>query len=295
MLRVRNRFSASFGASVAANVTRLCAASLIYVAGYGVAEAVWLYVTGALVEALGVSALAFQKMNEMAPSTGRVHVRDIVPTREFWRFELHGYLRGSTKSLSRYLDSTILGLLASPIAVGYYRVAKQMIGYMQSIGDSLTAALYREYAELWFGGRRDDLRGLARRLLPRVGAVAGVSAGLVFLLRGVIVETLLGEDFAPAAPVLGILLIGVLISITMSAVYTLPTSTGDAKPALKASVIALVVQFAATIVLVPKFDAEGAAWAYVAYMVVWAGMMIPPVRRILCADDAAVLCGEEER
>lgn len=288
LLRIGDRFSASFKVSVAANVGRLCGAVFVFVNGYGVAEAVWLYVGGAIIEALGVNVIGFGRLSDVAPSAGRLRLPDIVPTREFWRFEIQGYLRGSTKSLSRYLDSTILALLASPIAVGYYRVAKQMIGYMQNVADSLTAALYREYAQLWFEGRRDELRALTLRLLPTVGVAAAVLTGSVYLLRSQIVDALLGEGFGPAAPVLGILVLGVFVSITMSAVYSLPTCTGDARPALQASVIALVAQAVATLVLVPKLGAEGAAWAYVAYMVVWAGVLLPAVSRILRAEDGGV-------
>lgn len=105
----------------------------------------------------------------------------------------------STAAISLYTTSNIfiLGLLTSPVIVGYFSGADKLIKAVQGLVSPVTQAVYPHIAALRARSREAAL-GFVRRLLRVQGGMTLVMSLLLFALSGPIVRLVLGDQFQPA-------------------------------------------------------------------------------------------------
>jgi FkbM family methyltransferase len=175
------------------------------------------------------------------------------------RFGIRG-LFGSVSPLETLrLDQAIVGLFLSPASLGLYVVGVAFTNLPRFVAQSIGVVAYPHVT-----AQHDPAR--ARRSMWRFFAVSvGVSAAVIVpleFLAGWLVPVFFGKDFAPAVPIMHILLVS---SLFLSARRVLTdTSRGTGQPGLGtaaeiASWVSLVPGIA---LLAPSFGAPGVAVAF---------------------------------
>lgn len=114
------------------------------------------------------------------------------------------FLYISASKLYKSASTFILGLVASPIIIGYYAGASRLVNVMPSFLNPITEALYPKLSNL---AHHSPLKAAK---LARVGIIVMGSIGCaimiaVYLAAPLLVRFLLGEEFVASVPVLRIL------------------------------------------------------------------------------------------
>lgn len=171
----------------------------------------------------------------------------------------------STASINLYTSSNafFLGMLTTPVQVGYYHVAEKMIKAVLTLYGPVGNAVYPHIARL---AADDPAAALAfnRRLLIRLLFAGGVIIGAGQWLAPWCVARLFDSAYAPAVPVLQAFAWMPLFSVVAHALGILTMIPfGLHAMFSKVLVSAVVVDFAIFIPLVHFHGALGAAWANV--------------------------------
>ena len=126
----------------------------------------------------------------------------------FWRFMAASFLWSVATALPKNLDVVVLGIYRSPEECGYYRLAKNLVGFGQSAGSTLFSLIYREFLDIIAKERWKDALAFARSIgFPLAGiALAGGLAGGV--LAPWIISLVYGPDYLPATLLVRIMLAG---------------------------------------------------------------------------------------
>ncbi|NRT56862.1 flippase [Sphaerotilus uruguayifluvii] len=171
----------------------------------------------------------------------------------------------STASINLYTSSNafFLGMLTTPVQVGYYHVAEKMIKAVLTLYGPVGNAVYPHISRLVVD---NPVAALAfnRRLLIRLLLAGGLVIGVGQWLAPWCVDRLFGPAYAPAVPVLQAFVWMPLFSVVAHAMGIL-TMIPFGLHALfsKVLVAAVVVDFIVFIPLVHFQGALGAAWANV--------------------------------
>ena len=156
-----------------------------------------------------------------------------------WRFALAVNLTASVNSAWGPVARLLVGGLLSPAATGLYRVATSLIDAVQSPIDLMAKAVHPELM------RQDPATSGPWRLMLRMMVLGTLVAMLAWVLIGLFGERLLslvfGPEFAPAAPLLSVLL---MLPVIATLAFPLPAmfySLGKPGGPLIANVIGAVV------------------------------------------------------
>lgn len=281
LLRVADRFSWIFYQSVTHSVIKTVAVAWLFVSGATLAEVVFALVGLTLLDGVGLYIFANMAMRRKGLRMTRQSTPLWRVPREVWGFQLLGHGRQLAKSMSRYLDLLMIGYIASPVQVGFYRAGKQISDQIKLPGQGFVNSLFPEYSRLYFSGDMDRLRRLVRRFVA-LTLVLGLLAGLALWFGAeLIIRIILGDGFLPAKQVIRILMVSAVVLLVMSPVYSLPAAVGRAAPALRSAIAATCVQVILILWLVPTQGALGAAWSWVAYAVTWSVVLLPSIVKVL--------------
>lgn len=185
-------------------------------------------------------------------------------------------------------DIMMVGYFLSPTAVAMYNVATRITNYMEVPMTSIAQAVYPHIAS---ANQHTGPAAVARLYEWSVGLLLATLLPLavfVLLLSRPLVVLLAGEPYAGAAPLLNILVIGMLakpwgrlFGITLDAI---------GRPRLNFALLftSLFANVALNILLIPRYGIEGAAMASLISMwaMILAGQVI--ISRILPVRQAAV-------
>ena len=156
-----------------------------------------------------------------------------------WRFAFTVNLTASVNSAWGPVARLMVGGLLSPAATGLYRVASSLIDAVQSPIDLMAKAVHPELM------RHDPASAHPWRLMLRTMALGTMVALMAFVVIGLFGERLLtlvfGAEFAPAAPLLTVLL---MLPIIATLAFPLPAmfySLGKPGGPLIANIIGAVV------------------------------------------------------
>lgn len=280
LLRVADRFSWTFYQSCAHSLFKVLAVAALFFAGKGLSELVLLLVGISLLDGASLTAMAFVALRKRGIHLNNGDAWWKVP-KEVWRFQILCHARQIVKSLNRYVDTLLIGHLADPQQVGYYRAGKQICEQIITPAQGFLVSLFPEYSRLYFAGDMVRLRKMAKRFSMLLAGLAICASAVLFWGAEPIVRIILGPQFLPAVDLVHILIISTFILLAMYPLYSLPAATGKAAPALASVVIAISIQAILMLYLIPRYQTLGAAWAYVGYVVTWAIVMLPSVIRTL--------------
>jgi O-antigen/teichoic acid export membrane protein len=238
------------------------ATALIFVAVlaalFDVAGAVAGFALAHVVTALAVAATTGRRLT--ATDAARATSDDPHPLRRAIAFGLKGYLANALQFLNYRVDVFILAALAGTAAVGQYSVAVAVTGVMWLLPQALSEVLFPRVAALRARADGDAERAFVETKSLRHTVVVVIVSTVV--LAGAIVLLIVpvyGAAFQPAIELGLILLPGAaLIGIagTLSA-----TIVGHGRPgySLAIALVTTPITIALYALLIPKFDATGAA------------------------------------
>ncbi len=196
-------------------------------------------------------ALVGLRHDEAAPSPSR---------REMVRFGLRGLLGSAAPSETFRLDQAVVGLFLSPAALGLYVVGLAFTNLPRFLGQSVGMVAYPRVAS---SADAVEARRATWRFVAFSGVLVLLVVGILEILAGWLLPFFFGEEFAPALPLVRILLIA---AVFWSVRRTLTDAVrGAGLPALGsvaelASWVTLPLAFA---VLLPLGGVEGVALAMV--------------------------------
>jgi O-antigen/teichoic acid export membrane protein len=154
----------------------------------------------------------------------------------------------------------LMSVLSTDDQTGYFGVPFRLLELVTLVSVLLMSSAFPILARTAGRDRRRH-----RYALLRLSEAAVIAGGLVALAAltgaGVIVHVLGGPDFDPSAPVLRILAISLAAKFVIAAWAFALLSLEEYRGVLRANSVAIVLAALLAVVLVPAFDARGAAIA----------------------------------
>ena len=179
---------------------------------------------------------------------------------EMVRFGLRGLLGSAAPSETFRVDQAVVGLFLSPAALGLYVVGLAFTNLPRFLAQSVGMVAYPRVAS---SADAVEARRKTWRFVAFAGVVALLVVGVLEILAGWLIRSLFGEEFAPALPLVRILL---LAAVFWSLRWTLADAVrGAGLPALgsAAELASWVTLPLALAVLVPLAGVQGVAVAMV--------------------------------
>ena len=175
------------------------------------------------------------------------------------------------------LDAVLLGELKGNAQVGWYKAGGKFMLFFTVLRDSFLVAIYPVFASLAHGDR--ERMGSVVTRAVRYQMIVAFYFIICFVILPRVAPTLLGNEFkntAAVLPIMALMLVPSTISITMGRVLV---ASGNQKRVMAATGLALVVNAALNLTLIPRFSYMGAAVAAVASEVAVAGANVYYVQR----------------
>ncbi len=226
--------------------------------GYGLVEV--FAVTVAVAFAATVSWVVTAR--RLLPSTPLAPRLDRVMLRRLTRFGSLKFLEHVTTHSVFHLDKLLLGVLASVSAVAYYTVPLHLAQRLAYLAGNVAGAVFPAASKLHGARELERLRELYMRAMKLVAVLAVPAASILFIFSHEILEFWIDRDFADqSSDVLKLLAVG----YAFTAFTSVPGVTVDAagRPGVTAafSVLLLAVNLSLALILIPPYEAVGAAIA----------------------------------
>lgn len=184
------------------------------------------------------------------------------------RFLLYSNLSGTARVLTGRIDVLIVGLLTDPASVGLYRLARSVADPLAALATPVSHVVFPEMSKLASGRDVDGIRRLTRRVRELAIMVVLPACVLTTLLAGWAIPAIFGQSFAPAVPLVRIM-VWQLLWIPYVWVSALLLSLGRARAVAAMSALDAAIYVVLLLVLVPAFGVTGAAWATLGRFVAW--------------------------
>ena len=191
------------------------------------------------------------------------------------RYQTVSFCQAKIGTLGGNIDILLLGALTTPSQVGLYRAASRITAITRMPFQPLAPVLQAEYSRHWYAGDGARLRNKARHYTILALALALSGYALLLIFHQPVINIMLGGEFTEAGSLLIIMIPGMLVFTSVTALYVLPAATGRAMPSLIWHSAALAAQVSILCTLLPTYGAMGAAWANTAYFLVWGVVAIP--------------------
>jgi O-antigen/teichoic acid export membrane protein len=229
-------------------------------AGLGTFLVIWASAAAAQTIAQWLGALRLQTTRPRFGS--RALIRAIRENPRILKFMVQTNVSNSLNS-SMQLGILAVGAVAGPVEAGGFRIAQRLANGVTNPVETVTRALFPEFARLV---AQDDHAKL-RHVLIRVCSIAGALAALVVVVGGpaapAILRVVAGENFAFASEFLVLLLIAAAIDLAGFALEPFHNAHGRAGRVLRIRAVSAVAYLAFLALLLPLFGAKGAAVAAV--------------------------------
>jgi O-antigen/teichoic acid export membrane protein len=200
--------------------------------------------------------------------------------RALLRVSLPLALVSSAGLLINELDKVMLAMLREPAEAGLYNAAFRLARQVNLLLPSLMASLSPWIAPLIAQARLGDLRDLYRRVNRWATAVAA-SAVLISVVFARELLTLFGPAFAEAAPTLSLVALGQFALAASAGAAIILQLSGHERVELRIQTLALALNVALNLALIPRFGAEGAAAATLAVHAGASGLRLREARRVV--------------
>jgi O-antigen/teichoic acid export membrane protein len=191
---------------------------------------------------------------------------------------------GVVTQLNLRLDFVLLTVLTGPAVLGVYVLASKFAELVRILGMAMTYVFYPRFA------KEGPMRAAAtaRRLIPKAGLLAAGAVVPLWVAAGFVIPSLYGDDYGSAVTPARIILLGLALEGVAAAITAFLYGVG--RPGLNS--LAMAAGLAATVVLdlllIPRFEAVGAAIASAVAYSITALALIWFFRRVGRFDRAAV-------
>jgi O-antigen/teichoic acid export membrane protein len=184
------------------------------------------------------------------------------------------------------VDMIILSKMRGEYSVGIYGAAYSLFEVLLLLPTMFSRALFPAFAE---GEDEGHVSEMTRKSL-RIFFVAAlpVGAGMALVARESL-RLVFGDRYISAGPTLAVMSSFLFLwFLTMGLSWAL-TARGKLKYVLRANVVALVVNVAANLLLIPRWDYFGAGAATVLSESVYLAIIIPPAHRHLMRFNGKII------
>ncbi len=274
-LRLSDRLPLGLAVTVAAFLTRVALLATAWLTGGGLLAVVLAHVAGAAVNGVGMLVAATVSA-QRAGMTDLLRSLSLRVPPDMVRFQVGAFGKSAIWVLAHNMDSILLVQFTGAADVGLYRGSRQIAASARYPFLPLKNAVQPEYSRQWYSGR-----GTALRFTLASFALAAAGFGLLAIFHQPVTRLVLGAEFSDAAPLVLIMLAGSFASSSVSALTILPAAVGRVGPSLAGEGAGLVASLAVIVWLVPRYGAEGAAWANTTYFGVFVIVLAPFVISIL--------------
>ena len=194
----------------------------------------------------------------------RIPLKELHPKRHF-RHVFEYFLPTIASSIYQYLDKVMLGAMGQDYSQnGYYEQVTKIVNMVLGVIVSLDTIMEARMSYLFAKGRSEEMKN---RLHQSVNFTLGISIPAFFGLCGIsatLIPWFLGEDFLPAAPLLGVYSVTLIFTgmcCCLGGQYLIPSG----KRNLSTRVLFLVafVNLVLNYLLIPHIQAMGATLATV--------------------------------
>ena len=176
---------------------------------------------------------------------------------------------GGMQIIMSQTDIIMLGLLSQDTSVGIYRIAAQGGALVALTLAALNMALAPRIARLYNRKDNSELQRIIT-LGSRVALLGAVPIAAILIGFGSpILNIVFGREYVDGAGALAILCIGQLVNVASGSVALILNMTGHEKDTARAIGIAASLNILLNLVLIPRFDIEGAAIATAVSMITW--------------------------
>lgn len=170
-------------------------------------------------------------------------------------------LNGLLMTLFSQVDSYVLAAFADPSSLGVYRVAVQFAALGGFAYASLNFLAAARLNAAWSEGRLNEVEELSSRYGLLSLLFATTAAALMVVSGDAVLARVFGEEFLGAAEPILILLLGQILNAAVGMPAVLLTMAGHERRVIRTTVVALLINALAALLLVPSFGAQGAAIA----------------------------------
>jgi O-antigen/teichoic acid export membrane protein len=172
-------------------------------------------------------------------------------------YGLRGQVGGVMSLLNLRLDFILLSAMTGPAVLGVYAVASKFAELIRILGMALQYVFYPTFAKQG----KAEAAASARRLIPRFGLVSASMLVPLWFAAGAVIPAFYGSDFSSAVTPTRIILFGLALDGIAGVITGFLYGIG--RPGLNSLAMAagLAVTVALDLVLIPQFEATGAAIA----------------------------------
>lgn len=197
------------------------------------------------------------------------HLRQLMPGVRP-RYDLHRWAKTAlpmagadvTEMLLLNADILILGLFVSPEQVAFYFAATRLAQVLTYVPYGATAATAQKYAGLAGIVDRAQLQELVGKVATLSAVLTAAGAALLAFFAAPLLS-LFGGSFAEAAPIVGLLSLGILVSVAFGPGEDVLNMLGQERVCSLGFLSALAANIALNFALIPHFGLTGAAIATV--------------------------------
>ncbi len=190
-------------------------------------------------------------------------------------------LFAAIKLFDAQINLVLLGLLADPASVAYYRVAFQgavLVGFALTAVNLVIAPYITQYHQ---DGDTAALQGLISRVTPLVTLFAVVLVGVYMAMGRTLIDWVFGAEYQAAYWPLLVLSLGYWVNCATGPVALTLNMTGYERQTLWAIVLGLILNGVLALLLIPLLGAVGGAIAAATSMTVWNGLLARRCYRLL--------------
>lgn len=231
-------------------------AMLTYIAANMVAAAVGLYLMHGTVSSSWRDTVAEYRIASWAKSSG-----------SFTGIALITYLNSQVSVL-------LLGFASTTVEVAAFQIADRVAQLVILATAIIELVLAPHVAQTHKARTHDRLQGLFKTSRRAGGAFTLLFAFPLIYDGTRIVLLVFGDDYVKlAVQPLAIISFALAIRAFLGPTSTFLSMTGNERSTLAAQGLALLVNIILTLILAPRFGAEGAAWASAAGIITWSGLL----------------------
>lgn len=271
VLRLFDQFGTLAKISVSIAMIRFLLAATAWVLGGNLWYFVALLILHQLIQNLAMLAFAWRELDRQNHKgvwrTPLEHLFEKHPgiLKFIWNSNVNVIARAST----RRFDTIIVGIMLNPAAAGFYQLSQRISIALVRLGAPLQQAVYPDIARLWSRGDFDAFRRTVMFVNITVGVIAALCVAIASLKMDFLVPLAFGNEFAAAAPLIIIQLIGVAIFMLGISLSPALLSMGADEPLVKITLSATVAFFVGLVPLVYVFGAIGAAINHLVLNLIW--------------------------
>ena len=233
------------------------------------------YLVGKLILGLGLFILAQRQLRDvLGVGWSRTPLSTIQNLRGVVRFAVSSNISATIIKIFRESEPLWVGYFLSTGAVGYYKVAYSLVGFLSVPADPLIAATYPEINRLIVQKAWSALQGFLRKVTS-ISFVINAAAALGFIFLGRLALTIYAgsEEFALAYPAMLALFVGLAFNYTLFWNRPLLLSLGLPEFPIWATLMAGIIKVGLAFWLIPKFGILAAGVLLSYYYIASVGVM----------------------